>query len=136
MDLNNAAHAGIDAPQLELDTLRDIAETLARGEVPSLAEGFTWRGQPCARDELEFKLGALSAINVTVLDAKAVSPSLTSEIAAIIQAYAGVTVRDSDSLGIVTAQFGQHIITWGLLVGNGELRAWFDPAQLLQLLAP
>ena len=126
----------IDSSETPLDALRELAETLARGEVPTLAGDFTWRGHPCSRDELEFKLGALSAMEVTILDSRAVPHAPTMEIAPLIETFAGVAVRDSDTLSIVTAQFGQHLITWGLLVSDGALRAWFDPSQLLQMIAP
>jgi hypothetical protein len=136
MDLNNTANEGLDSPHVELDVLREIADTLARGEVPPLADEFTWRGQPCSQDELAFKLGVLTAMHVEILDSKTVPHAPTREIGALVEHFAGLPVRDGDYLGIVTVQFGQHVITWGLVISGTTLRAWFDPAQLLQLIAP
>ncbi len=114
-----------------------LVENLSRGFSPPLAADFTWRGKPCEPEDFAKKLQAMSAMELAILETRVVSSGATLEIGGLLEGYCGLTPREGDRLAVVTVQFQEHIISWGLLVQeSGVLRAWFDPSALLQLIAP
>ena len=123
----------------ELDARRigALVQALATGTLPALAGDFTWRGKPCTANDFSLKLQAIAQMSLVLLETRVVPADATAEIAGLLEEHTGVPARAGDRLAIVTVQYGDHIISWGLLIEErGGLLAWFDPSALLQLIAP
>ncbi len=132
-------HPQLQTRAAEADTraVGAIAEELAAGRVPSLAEDFAWRGKPCRAADLAGKLRALEGMSIAVLETRVVPADATAQLGPVIESFSGVPSQAGERLAIVTLTFGEHVMSWGLVVtAAGTLRAWFDPSALLQLIAP
>lgn len=114
-----------------------LAEGLASGIVPTLSDDFAWRGKPCTGHDLAKKLAPMSTMGLGILETRIVPAANTAEIGQLLEEHSGVASREGDRLVIVTVQFGERIISWGLVIeAAGHLRAFFDPSALLKLIAP
>lgn len=114
-----------------------LVESLAQGIVPAMAADFTWRAKPASAADFAQKVAAIGAMQLAVLETRIVPAAATAEIGGLLQEFSGLPAREGDRLVVVTVQFQDHVISWGLVVdGSDALRAWFDPSPLLQLIAP
>ncbi len=114
-----------------------LAEGLASGIVPTLADDFAWRGKPCSGHDLAKKLAPMAAMGLRILETRIVPAGSTAEIGGLLEEHSGVPAAEGNRLVIVTVRFGEHIVSWGLVIEvAGHLRAFFDPSALLKLIAP
>ena len=132
-------HPQLQTHAAEADTraVGALAEGLAAGRLPALADDFAWRGKPCSAADLAAKLRALDGKSIAVLETRVVPAEATAQLGPVIESFSGLPPQAGERLAIVTLTFGEHVISWGLVVTPGSaLRAWFDPSALLQLIAP